>query len=278
MDIPAAALLQEYYHQKKCIPAFNVYNLESISAGIKASSLAKLPVILAFGESYLNHMPFQTVRAIVDSLLSQDSCVILHLDHCKNLSNLFSAVNCGFDSVMFDGSSLSLEENIRLSRTASDYAHSHGVMIECELGGLNNEDGSGTVTSFTDPDAAKRFVQETDIDSLAVSVGNVHGLYRGEPSLRFDLLAELSSAVPIPLVLHGCSGIPNQALCRAVSLGVSKININTELALGSGGIVKNLLSGDAVVKYDILALSAEEYMIQKMFDYLNLAAIGFKEE
>jgi ketose-bisphosphate aldolase len=158
--------------------------------------------------------------------------VCFHLDHATNLEDIKAAVNAGFSSVMFDGSTLPFEENARKTKEVTDFAHAHGVTVEAELGHVGNETVYEEALSeyqYTDPDKAKEFVERTGCDSLAVAIGNVHGVYSSEPKLAFDILEKVAKAVDVPLVLHGASGIGDEDIKKAISLGIAKINIHTEL-------------------------------------------------
>jgi ketose-bisphosphate aldolase len=169
----------------------------------------------------------------------------VHLEHCADLATIEHCLALGYSSIMVDGSSQAYADNVILTRQAVALGHAAGVTVEAELTGTaGDEDNAANPGSrpsaFTDPEQAARFVAETGVDLLAVAIGNVHGFYRGEPRLDFALLQELARAVPVPLVLHGASGLPDEALREAVSEGIVKVNFNTELraaymaALASG--------------------------------------------
>jgi ketose-bisphosphate aldolase len=171
--------------------------------------------------------------------------VAVHLDHCADLATIEYCLALGYTSVMVDGSSQAYADNVTLTRHAVALGHAAGVTVEAELTGTaGDEDNAarpgGRPSAFTDPEQAARFVPETGVDLLAVAIGNVHGFYRGEPRLDLALLQDLARKVPVPLVLHGASGLPDEALQRAVSEGITKVNFNTELraaymaALASG--------------------------------------------
>jgi fructose-bisphosphate aldolase class II len=259
-------LLKKARSTGQCIPAFNIYNLETIQAAFEASGAVRKAVILAFGESYRNNAPTAVISAIVREFARNDPFpAVLHLDHCKRMENIREALACGFTSVMFDGSSLPLEKNIRLTAQAAELAHAKGASAEGELGGMNPEDGSESGSCpkkifFTDVRQARRFVRETGVDSLAVSVGNAHGLYRGEPHLDLGRIADLSAAAGVPLVLHGCSGIPVQQLRKAAELGVSKINVNTELAMAGAATADKIFQAAEHPRLEAMMLGARKEM------------------
>ncbi len=267
------ALMREYRAKGRCLPAFNIYNLETVQAALDAARAERLPVILAFGENYLSHASFGTISAIVRHLdASHPFPVVLHLDHCKSVEHVKEAIAAGFTSVMYDGSRLPLEENIRNTREVVQFAHDRGVSVEGELGGMNEEDGSGGEENlcFTDPGEARDYARATGIDSLAVSVGNAHGVYKGEPKLDFDRLERIYGLAALPIVLHGCSGIPLEDIRRASEIAVAKINVNTEIAMGAARRVRGELEA-GVKRYEQLAAAAREEMTGIMETFLQLS-------
>ena len=272
MLISGGELLGEYRSRGKCIPAFNIYNLETIQAALAAAASEGEPVMLAFGEGYLSHASFEVISAMVRCLAGNHIWpVVLHLDHCKSVEHIREAVAAGFTSVMYDGCRLPLRENIRNTQEVVRLAHAAGVSVEGELGGMNEEDGSGSEADlcFTDPGQAREYVLASGVDSLAVSVGNAHGVYKGKPELDFDRLNEIYEAVKVPLVLHGCSGIPREDIVRAAKIAVAKINVNTEIAMaGASRVRKELASG--VQRYEKLTAAAREEMTGIMRSFLLL--------
>lgn len=269
------ALLKDARKHGKCIPAFNIYNLETAQAVFQAAKTAKKPVIAAFGEGYLQNASLSVIAAIVKTLDNEHPYpVVLHLDHCKDISTLYAAIDAGFTSVMYDGSRLTLAENISNTLKAVAYAHERGVSVEGELGCMNAEDGSESSlcageNTYTSVHQAQQYVTQTGIDSLAVAAGNAHGLYKGIPNLNMRRIEEINQAVGIPLVLHGCSGIPSAQIQQAISIGVSKINVNTELALAGSRKIAELMQGAQHVRLEKLMLGARESMISVMESFLN---------
>lgn len=242
------ALLNTAKQEKKAVGAFNVYNLETVLAVIEAAKRFKSPVIISFGEGYFSHAPVEAIAAAVKEICSPlDIPVALHLDHAKELKSIARAIRAGFTSVMYDGSALPLSENIRRTQNIVEYAHAVGVSVEGELGYMNNEDGTcregmELTKGYTRVEDAAMYVNSTGIDALAVAVGNAHGLYKGTPTLDFERLGAIAEAVSVPIVLHGCSGIPDEYLKKAVSLGVAKINVNTEVSTGAVQAAREFLA------------------------------------
>jgi len=234
-------LLNTCKENRTAVPAFNVYNLETILSVNAAATHLECPVIFAFGEGYLDDVPMEIIASSITFLAEKSKQpMVLHLDHAKHLSTIKRAIACGFTSVMYDGSQLPLEENIRNTQKVIEIAHKAKVSVEGELGYLNAEDGSqahkmdGILASeYTSPQIAQQYAQETGVDALAIAIGNAHGLYKGTPQLDFEVLKQIKAYTDLPLVLHGSSGIPKEQIQQAIRLGICKININTEVALAA---------------------------------------------
>lgn len=229
-------MLAEAYKAHKAVGSFNWYNFETLRGIIEAGDECQSPVIASFGAKYLSNMELDTASALTKSLAERTAQpVCLHLDHCSDKAVIVRAIRAGFGSVMYDGSKLSFEENVRNTAEICDIAHACGVSVEAELGSLaagdNSHEGSADDREiYTDPDMAADFVRETKVDALAVSIGTVHGMYKGTPNIRTDILADINKAVSSPLVLHGGSGTPEDKLLACIDNGISKINVNTEIS------------------------------------------------
>ena len=212
--------------------SFNTYNLEVTRAILRAAEAYDAPVFLAIGSGALDYAGFGVLtEASLTAAREASVPVAVHLDHSPDVATLAQCIAAGFTSVMIDGHRLPFEDNVALTRDAVQQAR--GVPVEAELGGVPGaEDASGSQVldiPMTDPDEASRFVAATGVESLAIAIGNAHGVYSGEPHLDFGRLAELRNAVSVPLVLHGASGISDDDLRRCIELGVRKINVNTEI-------------------------------------------------
>ena len=255
------------YEKKYAVGSFNSYNYETFRGSIEAGVETGTPIIAAFGAKYLANMSLETASALVHSLAEPlDIPICLHLDHSKDMEVIFRAIQAGFGSVMYDGSALPFEENLANTRAVCRVAHACGVSVEAELGSLaagrESHEGEATdVEKYTDPKAAKKFVSATDVDALAVSIGTVHGLYKGKPNIRVDILKEIDQALGIPLVLHGGSGTPKADILQCMANGIAKINVNTEI------------SSDAVARS--AALLAKE---KPHFSVLSLHQVDFVKE
>jgi fructose-bisphosphate aldolase class II len=229
-DLLAAARKGHY-----AVGSFNVYNYETIRGVIESGREAGMPVIVAFGAGYLPNMELEEVAALVKTMAAASPApVALHLDHCKSFETIVQAIKAGFSSVMYDGSALPFEQNLSETTRIVQMAHAAGVGVEAELGALakgahsNEEEGSEIYTS---PAEAKRFVIESGVDALAISIGTVHGMYKGTPRIDVGVLKQIAAVVAIPLVLHGGSGTPEPVVRECIANGIAKINVNTEISM-----------------------------------------------
>lgn len=230
-------MLARAYEGGYAVGGFDGYNAETFQSIIQVGLDKKSPLLCISGTpeyALLGTKETVAVAAAISDFYGVPFC--LHLDHGRTYGDVVDAIDGGFKSVMIDGSQLSFEENVALTRKVVNYARPKGVSVEAEIGAMgsvndsSHEGGPKFRTEFTDPTQAAKFVELTGCDFLAVSIGNTHGLYTKPPCLQLDLLAEIRAAVSIPLVLHGGSGTPEEQLRKAVSLGISKVNVASELA------------------------------------------------
>jgi tagatose 1,6-diphosphate aldolase GatY/KbaY len=216
------------------LASFAVYNLEMVQAIVTAAEEADRPVLLLAGSSHFHHAG-QTalMNMALTAAHSTSKPIGVHLDHCRDLPEMQRCLDAGYSSVMIDGSHLSFEDNIRLTQEAAALAHSAGAWIEAELSAVpGNEDVSTNALpsqTMTDPRQAREFVERTRIDALAVAVGNVHGFTANPVTLDLERLHAIAAQCPVPLVLHGASGLPSGQLRGALACGVAKVNVNAEL-------------------------------------------------
>jgi len=217
------------------VPSFCVWNAETMAAILQSAQKLKAPVILMSGPSELEVMGPADMGAVAQVVAKRfpDTPAALHLDHGDSLELVDACLSAGFSSVMLDFSTRPVEENAEALRRVVAMAHPVNVTVEGELGTIGRVDqttveGDGE-SKLTDPVVASSFVKETKIDALAVSIGNAHGMYTTLPQLDFARLAKLQAAVPAALVLHGGSGTPAEDLRRAISLGIRKVNVASEL-------------------------------------------------
>ena len=219
---------------KGAVGAFSTYDLFTAQGIIAGAEKVNMPVILMIGSGPLSKPGnFEVGKLMVK--LAQEAKVpaAVFLDHSKSFELCMKAIQLGFSSVMIDGSHLPFEENVALTKKVVEAAHAVGVSVEAELGALAGiEDGESVANAkVTDPKDAAKFVELTNVDAMALSIGNAHGLYKGVPNLHYDVLEETAKLIDTPLVLHGGTGIPADMIKKAITLGVSKINVNTECQL-----------------------------------------------
>lgn len=239
---------------KYAIPHFNINNLEWTRFILEECENLKTPVIIGVSEGAAKYMGgFKTVADMVLNLVNYLNITVpvaLHLDHGSSYENCVKAIDSGFTSVMIDASKYSIEENIRITKQVVDYAHARNVTVEAEVGAVGGEeDGVADELAYAKVEDAVRLVKETNIDFLAPALGSVHGIYKGEPKLDFERMVKIHELVNLPLVLHGGSGIPYGLIKKAISCGICKININTELQMAWSQGVRQFLNDDDKV-YD----------------------------
>ncbi len=232
--VPVSDLLREAEAGGYAVGAFNCNNMEIVQAIATAAQAERAPVIMQASQGAIKYAGIEYITAMASVAASLvDVPVALHLDHGTSFEQVMRCIRSGFSSVMIDGSKLPLEDNIALTRQVVAAARPVGVSVEAELGKIGGTEDDIHVDDadvyFTDPDEARRFVEETGVDSLAVAIGTAHGRYKGEPKLDFARLEKIRSLVNIPIVLHGSSGVPDAAIREAVRLGVRKINIDTNI-------------------------------------------------
>lgn len=225
------------------VPAFNIHNLETLQVVVEAAAEMKSPVILAGTPGTYSYGGVENIVGIVEALSQEHKIPLsLHLDHHEDFDDIEYKVNAGIRSAMIDGSHLSFEDNVNLVKRVVDFCHKNDVSVEAELGRLGGMEDDLVVdekdTLYTNPKQALEFVERTGIDSLAVAIGTAHGLYKSEPKLDFERLEEIRNTVSIPLVLHGASGLSDEDIKRAISLGICKVNVATELKIAFSGALK----------------------------------------
>lgn len=233
MLVSSKELFQLAEEQNFAIPATNFIDLDSARTYVETAEKLNKPLILAFAESHMELISLEEAALIGKYLADKSSTpVVLHLDHGETESVIKKAIELGFSSVMIDASRDTIEENIRKTKTIVEYAHARGVVVEAEIGhvgsGVNYETPEETDSIYTEVADAVRFVEETKVDSLAVSIGTAHGFYKGTPEINFVRLAEIHQAVSVPLVLHGGSSSGDDNLEKCAIGGISKINIFTD--------------------------------------------------
>lgn len=230
-------VLKEANDLNMAVGAFNTHNLEMLPAIIKAAVKEKTPVIVQTSCGTANYIGHKNLVSICKSMADEYGAeVVLHLDHAKDYDEIRKAIDAGYSSVMFDGSSLPLKENILGTKRVVAYAKKYGVSVEAELGTVGGtEDGIAVAQDevrYTDPADAVEFVKQTGIDALAVAIGTNHGQYKSKTNINFERLKEIKDVVDIPLVIHGGTGVKEEDVKKVIDLGIRKFNVGTELLVG----------------------------------------------
>ncbi len=271
---PMKEILAFYSARNRAAGAFNCYNYETMRGVIEAAEESGLPVIIAFGENYTPNMELNEVAGLAKNFAAKYTVdFALHLDHCKSVDLIARAIEAGFTSVMYDGSSLPFAENLANTRQVVRLAAQAKVSVEAELGSLalgmeSNEEGADE--KYTNPEQAGTFAGDSGVDALAVSIGTVHGMYTGEPDIRTDILAAINEQVEIPLVLHGGSGTPADTIQECIGLGIRKINVNTEISSFVGNRITSLMLEKGKIHYSVLSLQAREAVKEIVRKYIAL--------
>ena len=261
------ALLKDAEEKNYAVGSFSVANLEMIQGVVKAAEETKSPIILQIAEVRLNHSPIKIIGpAMLAAAESASVPVAVHLDHGTDLDYIKRGLELGFTSVMYDGAAHSEALNTANTCIAREMSLAYGASLEAEIGSMGSREGGAAdddESIYTDPDVAKRFVENTGIDALACAFGTVHGVYLKTPKLDFDRLERIHSLVNVPLVMHGGSGVSVENYKKVIARGIRKINYYTYMAKAAGNAVAALadktyfhdieLAAIAAVKEDVSA-------------------------
>ncbi|MDD6264597.1 MAG: class II fructose-1,6-bisphosphate aldolase [bacterium] len=269
-------MLKKAKEDHYAVPHFNINNLEWTKFILEECNELNVPVILGVSEGAVKYMGSylvvaDMVKALVKSLNIKIP-VCLHLDHGSSLESCISAIDAGFSSVMIDGSRLPLEENIKITKEVVSYAHERGISVEAEVGHIGTTEDNMTKeeTNATLEDCQILY-ENTNIDALAAALGSVHGFYKKEANLDFETMELINKSLPVPLVLHGGTGIPDDKIRMAISKGISKININTELqSVWSKAVRKYLLENEDVYDPRKIISSGEAAMKERISEIVTL--------
>lgn len=278
MLVNGKKMLNEARDNNSVVYHFNINNLEWARIILEECNKLNVPVILGASEGAIKYMGgynvvVQMVRALIKDLsITNDVC--LHLDHGSSFDSCKMAIDAGFTSVMIDASKLELDDNIRETKKVVDYAHQFNVTVEAEIGHVGGieDDVVGNVL-LADFDECVRFVDETGIDSLAPAIGTVHGIYKGELNIDYDLIKKLHDNIEIPLVMHGGSGLDHSILRKAINCGINKINVNSDIqAVWHDEVVKFINENPKVYdprKVIMSGANAMKDFIDKKINILN---------
>lgn len=247
MLVTTKELLLDAQKKNYAVGAFNINNMEIIQAIIGAAEELNSPVILQASQGGIKYAGIEYIAALGKAAAQKAKVpVALHLDHGTDFDQIVLCIRNGFTSVMIDGSKYPFEENVAITKKVVEIAHAVGVSVEAELGKIGGTEDDITVderdATMTDPEEARRFVEETGVDSLAIAIGTAHGVYKGEPKLDFERLKAIREVVEVPLVLHGSSGVPSESLEKAIALGICKVNIDTDIRAAFAREVKEFVA------------------------------------
>lgn len=238
-------LLLDAQKEGYAVGAFNVENMEMVQAVVAAAEELQAPVIMQTTPSTVKYADLAYFYANAKVAAEKASVpVAMHLDHGNSFELAMQALRTGYTSIMIDGSHGTFEENIAVSKAVADACHPSGVPVEAELGKVGGKEDDlegGEGNPYTDPQEAKQFVEATGVDSLAVAIGTAHGVYKGTPKLDVERLSEIRKVVSIPLVLHGTSGVPDEAVKECICRGICKVNYATDLRIAFSKGVKEYL-------------------------------------
>lgn len=268
-------MFEKAMYEGYAIGAFNINNMEMIQGIVSAASEMNSPVILQVSPSAIKYAGINYIVKMVEAAVEEypNIPIALHLDHGTDFNICKKCIDNGFTSVMIDGSKYDFEENIRITKEVVEYAHARGVVVEAELGSLKGieDEVKSDISVYTNPAEAKEFVERTGCDSLAIAIGTSHGAYKykGESSLRFDILNEIRKELPYtPLVLHGASsvnnnlvskyneyggciegvkGVDEELLKEACKNGICKINVDTDLRLAMSSEIRKILYENKII-------------------------------
>lgn len=275
MLVHSKELLLTAKKKKFAIPATNFIDLDSARTYVDTAEKEKKPLILAFAQSHSTIISLEEA-ALIGKYLATKSIepVVLHLDHGADKTFIFKAIELGFTSVMIDASEKSFEENVALTKEVVDFAHRYDVTVEAELGHVganaNFENHNEQASIYTEAKDVLSFVEQTAVDSLAISIGTAHGAYQGTPKINFERLHEINELTDVPLVLHGGSSSGDSNLEKCALNGISKINIFTDFLLGAYEEIKQ----DKPEDYLGVKIAANQGMAKVLAHYLSVFHTG----
>ena len=278
--VSSKEILLKSHKEGYAVGAFNAENMEMVQAIVAAAEDLSSPVIIQTTPGSLQYSDTDLFFGMVNAESKKEKVTVaLHLDHGNSAELCAKAILSGYTSIMIDGSKLAFSENVALTKKVVEFAHAMEVPVEGELGTVGGKEDTHEVKdsekSYTDPEEAKEFAEQTGVDFLAVGIGNAHGFYKGVPKLRFDILEKTKSLVSIPIVLHGASGIPDEDVKKSTGLGICKVNFATELRDAFTKGVKEYLEKNPEVfdpkKYNGAGREKVKELIKHKMQVLNSA-------
>jgi len=285
MFTQAKKILQKAQRNNYAVPAFAIFNLETTQATVRGAIAKKSPLIILVSPKTIQYSGAEIIVSMVKSIVKQEKQktkkipVALLLDHGKDFQTIKKAVDAGFSSVMIDGSLLPFEKNIALTKKIVNYSHRRGVDVQGELGGVPYKQKKSKKNKFnpknltqdktnwnelmTDPDQAKKFVQKTNIDTLAVAIGNAHGFFKERPYLDWQRLEQIHQKINLPLVLHGASDFNYKNVPKAIKRGITCFNIDTALKMTFFNTLRTFLKNNPDIYDPRLILNSARQAVQK---------------
>lgn len=260
------SMLKKAKENKYAVPHFNINNCEWAKYILEECNELQTPVIIGVSEGAIKYIGgYNTVSMMISGLIKDLNVTIpvcLHLDHGSSFESCKKAIDAGFSSVMIDASKKNIEENISITTKTVNYAHQKGVSVEAELGYIGTTASQNSMRNTTAEECIE-FYNATGIDALAPAIGSVHGIYKKKPNLDFETISKISSNIPIPIVLHGGTGIPKDQLKKCISCGISKININTDLQIAWNKAVRKYIKCNKKVYDPRKIISSGEQVIKE---------------
>ena len=282
--VSSKEILSEARKRKYGTPGLVGANLEMVTGQIAAAEERRSPLIIVFNQELTPKIPMELgMPMIVNAAERAAVPVATILDHGQSIESIVRAIRFGFSSVMFDGSDLPYHENVERTKEVVEIAHAAGVCVEAELGSIVDSaadpEDNGAEAVFTDPDMAADFVDKTGIDALAISFGNVHGVYKGKPNLDLERVRRIRSMVDAPLVMHGGSGLAESDYKKIVESGISKVCYYTTMARGvSGDLRKMMLDAgqDDIIYHHIISRAIDYFYTEtrKLLDVLGCSGVA----
>lgn len=278
-------ILADAKQKKYAIFATNAFNFDSAEIIIDAAEEKKSPVILMVAEPLFKYFNYKFLMGPIISMSKEASVpVCVNLDHGDDLGVIMKCIDAGVSSVMFDGSSLPLNENIKTTKEITEVAHSRGISVEGEVGMIGGMEGAVKSNDteimkkyFTTTKDAEKYVKETNVDALAIAVGTVHGVFTSKPDIDFERITNIRKQIETPLVLHGCSGLSDDDFKKAIQNGITKLNYYTDLVLEAARKAKEIINGEGETNYLELnrnIMIAIKNMIMRKMDVFGSSGKG----
>ncbi len=268
-------LLARYHKEHKALPSYNfndVWDLKALANGVILKT--NQPLLVMTYKNVVDELGLNTCVAMVKARAKDyDQPLYLHLDHCDDMDRCLKAVDVGYDSVMYDGSHLSLEENIANTKKVAEYAHKKGVVVEAEIGRIRGRGFDKNADFLAQVDDVKQLAEQSNADIIAVGVGTAHGFYEGTPEINFERLEDIYKAVKTPLVLHGGTGISAEDLRKTLDYGIVKINVGTAFHTAYMQGLGEFIKEDGISAYPPVTVSkAMEKVTELATEYAKMMA------